>query len=184
MTCVFSHCGCTLPAGVMATSVEKEALPPDANNYGVTNWTDWTCGVDFPSGRDEAWAWKLDLSQHVGMAKIYWTTYSLKDRLLVWIDNVLYLDSGCVGTSDEEPVAPFKRLNSDAWETELYIPKGVKRMWLAVLPNCEGGSGTAWQIKVDCPDGNKNINDKRILKAYRTFQHNQGNYEHIAREWS
>lgn len=183
MSCATS-CGCVLPIGAITQYEKVDELPPDAASYGVNFWTDWSCGVDFPDGKDEAWAWKLDLTNHVGMAKIYWESYTQKDRLLIWVDKQLYLDTGCVGTSDDEPTVPFTRASSSRWQTQLYIPQGVKRMWLAVLPNCAGGSGTVWKVKVDCPDGNRNPNDRRILKAYRTFKPNEGNYEHIKQEWS
>lgn len=180
MTC----CGCLAfqSAGVMSNQKELVILPEGSQAKG---FTDHECGIDFPEGRDEAWAWRLPMKGKVGMANIELETYTQKDRMLFWLDRKLILDTGCIGTSDDTPIAPFTNPRKDVWGCELYIPKGARYLWVEVRPNCAGGSGTRWQLRINCPDGRVALNDKELTKAYRTHNFpDSGNIQHITPIWN
>nr|DAT04364.1 MAG TPA: hypothetical protein [Caudoviricetes sp.] len=181
MSCALS-CGCQVPAGALkAKDKWLEELPEGAISKG---FTEINCGLSFPAGGDEAWAWKIDLTGKYGLMVVSLQTYTQKDRMLFWIDKKLVLDTGCVGTNHETP-APFKRgLGPYAIGYELYVPKAARRMWIEVRPNCEGGRGTAWALNISCPNGQLANNDKAVMKAYRSFQFNNGDYTQIQPDWS
>lgn len=185
MSCTFSQCGCGAIAGVIASSVDTFDELPETTIDGKTikGFNDWTCGVKFPDGRSEAWAWKLDLSKYVGYATIAFETYTVKDRLIIWIDGSRVIDTGCVATNREVPTN-WVRTGNSRIETKVYVPQQAQRMWVAVLPNCEGGFNTWWQLEIDCPDGHKRSDDRRVLKSYRTNRNVSGMSEHIKQDWS
>lgn len=179
-----SCCGClsSLPGLLVSPHKEDDIIPEGAV---ATQFTDHECGVDFPSGGNEARAWRLPLSGKVGMMHIELETYSQKDRMLFWLDRKLVLDTGCVGTGDDSPPAPFTKGNKFHWGCDLYIPKASRYLWVEVRPNCKGGGSTAWKLNIKCPDGRVAINDKELTIAYRTYNHiDSGNIQHITPVWS
>lgn len=177
-------CGCmaTSSAGVIGGNrKEDDLLPEGAESLG---FVDHECGVDFPRGGDEAWAWRLPMKGKVGMMHIELETYEQKDRMLFWLDRKLILDTGCVGTDHDLPPSPFVGGNKLHWGCDLYIPKASRYLWVEVRPNCNGGSRTAWKLDIRCPDGRVAVNDKELTIAYRTHNHlNQGNIQHINPQW-
>ena len=181
MSCALS-CGCQIPVGALKSKDKwLEELPEGANSKG---FTEINCGLDFPNGRNEAWAWKIDLTGKYGLMRISLETYNKRDRMLFWIDKKLVLDTGCVSTDSETP-APFTRgLGKYHIGYDLYIPKAARRMWIEVRPNCAGGIITRWALNISCPNGQLANNDRAIMKAYRSFRINSGDYVQIQPEWS
>ena len=150
-------------------------LPPEL----VVNHVD-VMGCDFVKndGRDEPHAIMIDVSKVVGRMQFHYATRIQRDRFRLYMDKVMFFDTGCVGNGWQFTEA------ADTMH-EFYVPKGARRLWIECIPNCLNGfpaptnarastlynpqaRGTVWEIKTHCPDGRVAKNDAEILRIYRT----------------
>lgn len=146
-------CSCVITSMIGTIAGEKpyNAIPEGAI---ATQARQINCGVAFDDGRDEPMAWMLDISTAVGMMTFSYESYSKPDRFRLYMDRRMFWDSGCVGTR--------------GWQSHtFYVPKSAKRLWIETIPNCTGGTGTAWRINTSCPNGERAVNDRQILREYR-----------------
>lgn len=65
-----------------------------------------------------------------------WETFSIKDQIVVFYDNEIILDTGCVGENNSQ------QIELDGESTEIRVE---------VNPNCDGTTETQWNFTVDCP---------------------------------
>ena len=94
------------------------------------------CDSQRHAGGDTAVTVKVDLGQKSGSFDFYYQTYYQRDRILVRYRNRTLFDTGCVGASGTET---------------LHFNGSSKFVSVEVIPNCAGGSGTAWVFQVSCP---------------------------------
>ena len=65
-------------------------------------------------------------------------TYYQKDQIILYDQaSVVLFDSGCVGTQGERV-------------SNIAVPAGTTSIRVRVIPNCEGGTGTAWYLQIRC----------------------------------
>ncbi len=95
-----------------------------------------TCGGGTSaSGGDEGYSKTLELGATSGTISVSYSTYTQKDRIRITYGGATLLDSGCVGESKTIDV-PYSGNSTQAT--------------VVVEPNCEGGSGTAWDFSFGC----------------------------------
>ncbi len=87
-------------------------------------------GADTPDTRS------IELGKSAGTFDFTYRTYSQKDQILVKYQGSTLFDTGCVGASGT------KTLTYSGSATQITVQ---------VIPNCAGGSGTAWDYSVACP---------------------------------
>lgn len=95
-----------------------------------------TCGGgSTASGGDEGYSKTLELGATSGTLSLSFQTYTQKDRLRVMYGGATLIDTGCVGASGTLSAA-YSGTSTQAT--------------MVVEPNCEGGSGTAWDFSFGC----------------------------------
>lgn len=106
-----------------------ELMGPAETQYATCN-TQQVAGGDTPDTR------QVQMGQTSGTFQFFWETYSQRDQIIVSYNGTVLFDSGCVGAS--------------ATQTLSY--SGASSLiTVQVVPNCAGGSGTAWNYTVYCP---------------------------------
>lgn len=86
-------------------------------------------GNDFPDSRI------INVGQSKGSIRLSYQTYTVKDQIDVYYESKLIFTTGCVGDSGT------KKLEINGKETSVKI---------MVNPDCDGGSGTAWNYALQC----------------------------------
>ena|GEM_PF-6474042 len=97
------------------------------------------CDLNLDSeGGDEGYDQSFNAANGGYTIELTYDTFYQKDRIILYNqdDAVLY-DSGCVGTGGDVVV-------------EVTIPAGTDSIRVVVEPNCEGGTGTLWNLSVRC----------------------------------
>lgn len=94
------------------------------------------------AGHDTPETRKINMGQTSGTFTFEYTTYTLKDRMLVYSGSTELFDTGCICTS----------CTPDTPDSTRITYSGSSQITVYVDPNCEGGSGTAWNFTVYCPD--------------------------------
>jgi hypothetical protein len=94
------------------------------------------CSATQNAGGDTPDTRTIELGKPSGTFNFTYDTYSLKDRIIVRYQNNVLFDTGCVGESGTRP------LSDSGTSTSITVE---------VVPNCAGGTGTAWEYSVSCP---------------------------------
>lgn len=94
------------------------------------------CSTSQVAGGDTPDTRFVNLNQTGGTFLFQYSTYSQKDRIIIKHDGGVLLDTGCVGESNS------KNLSYSGNATGVTVE---------VQPNCAGGTGTAWDYSVHCP---------------------------------
>jgi len=91
-------------------------------------------GADTPVSR------RFDMGSTSATFTFNYETYTLKDQIRIWNDEVLIFDSGCVGTQGE-------RVTTVSFSSQSQVIR------VDVQPDCECPTctGTAWYFRVSCP---------------------------------
>lgn len=90
------------------------------------------------SGGDEGYDETFNAGNGGYTIELTYETFFQKDRIIMYSQTEAVLfDSGCVGTQ------------GDVVE-EIPIAEGITSIRVVVEPNCEGGSGTAWNLSIRC----------------------------------
>ncbi len=88
------------------------------------------------SGSDTPWTGQVEMNQTSGTFDFTYNTKTLEDRIIVSYEGTLLFDTGCVGATDTVP------LSYSGTTTTITV---------STMPNCAGGSGTAWDFGATCP---------------------------------
>lgn len=64
-------------------------------------------------------------------------SYTIKDQLIIKANGSTIYDSGCIGAHVTPTVT---------------VPGGTTSVEIIVVPDCEGGTGTAWTVAITCAD--------------------------------
>lgn len=112
--------------------VEVNTVKSNGVNFEVVAQCSSTqnAGADTPDTRS------IELGKSSGQFDFSYNTYTQKDQILVKYQGTTLFDTGCVGTSGT------KALTYNGSSTQITVQ---------VIPNCAGGSGTAWNYSVACP---------------------------------
>ncbi len=114
--------------GIAKTPISVVATP------GIVN----DCKDFVKAGKDAPQTHVVNLYNYAGVFEFKYNTESQKDRIVLEYEGKTLFDTGCVGTN---------RLKT---ENQNYSGNS-NQLTVRVEPNCEGGSGTAWNFKVSCP---------------------------------
>jgi cysteine-rich repeat protein len=102
------------------------------------------CDINLDSaGGDDGYeeTFKLDSFSAETKLKIEFEPFSKKDKLIVSTNNGTKYDSGCVGD----------RKGTDFnYSGDITIDENDEELTIKVKPNCTGGTGTAWKLRVKC----------------------------------
>ena len=106
---------------------------------GIQIIADSICSLDLNSaGGDEGFDETYNAGNGGYTLILTYETYRQKDRIILYNQsNVILFDSGCVGTQGEKVA-------------NIPVPAGTTSIRVVVEPNCEGGTGTAWYLRVEC----------------------------------
>jgi len=114
--------------------------------YAMQTWIDGIiviaediCSLNLDSsGGDEGFDETYNAGNGGYTLILTYETYFQKDRIILYNQsNVILFDSGCVRTQGEEVA-------------NIPVPAGTTSIRVVVEPNCEGGTGTAWYLRVEC----------------------------------
>lgn len=94
------------------------------------------CSTQQLAGSDTPETRLVELAKTSGTFQFDFNTQTQKDRIIVSYEGKALLDTGCVGTA--------------ATHFLTYLGNDT-RVSVEVIPNCEGGSGTAWAWTTHCP---------------------------------
>ncbi|MBK7472329.1 MAG: IPT/TIG domain-containing protein [Betaproteobacteria bacterium] len=94
------------------------------------------CSATQNAGGDTPDTRTIELGKLAGTFLFTFETYSQEDRIIVRYQNATVFDTGCVGASGTQPIS------YNGASTQISVQ---------VIPNCMGGSGTAWNYSVSCP---------------------------------
>ena len=78
----------------------------------------------------------IELGKPAGTFNFTYETYAQEDEIIVRYQGVTLFDTGCVGANGT------RSLSYSGTSTSITVQ---------VIPNCKGGSGTAWNYSVSCP---------------------------------
>lgn len=94
------------------------------------------CSSTQNAGGDTPDTRTIELGKASGSFNFSYDTYWQQDQIIVRYQGATLFDTGCVGASGT------KALSFNGTATEISVQ---------VIPNCAGGSGTAWDYAVSCP---------------------------------
>lgn len=94
------------------------------------------CGTKTAAGSDMPETHQFDLGQTSGTFELLYDTYFQEDLIRVVYEGNELFSSGCVGEAKTEKIT---------------YSGGSTTITVEVEPNCNGGSGTAWEFQVNCP---------------------------------
>lgn len=114
--------------------VEVNTVKSNGVNFDVLAQCSSTqnAGGDTPDTRT------IELGKPAGTFDFSYETYSQQDQILVKYQGNTIFDTGCLGTNGTKT----KTLTYNGSTTQIVVQ---------VIPNCKGGSGTAWNYTVACP---------------------------------
>ena len=141
--------------GVKATTVSfisdtqaTAKVPPNASTGDVVVEVngDKSNGVNFEviaqcsatqnAGNDTPDTRTIELGKTSGSFNFTYQTFAQEDQILVRYQGTTLFDTGCVGATGSV------QLNFSGTSTQITVQ---------VIPNCKGGTGTAWNYSVGCP---------------------------------
>ena len=123
----------SLPETWTKPVVNSVVLPSHATTTGPGVGT---CGVQQVAGGDTADQRLIEMGVKSGSFDFSYQTFSQQDRIIVRYGSDVLFDTGCVGAANTV------NLNYSGSSTKIEVE---------VIPNCAGGSGTAWNYTVGCP---------------------------------
>ena len=94
------------------------------------------CSATQNAGGDTPDTRTIELGKPAGTFNFTYDTYFQQDRIIVRYQNSTLFDTGCVGASGT------RALTYNGTSTSINVE---------VIPNCAGGTGTAWTYSVSCP---------------------------------
>ncbi len=94
------------------------------------------CSATQNAGADTPDTRTIELGKPAGTFVFTWNTYSQEDEIIVFYQGITLFDTTCIGSSG----APS--LHYSGTSTQITVQ---------VIPNCKGGTGTAWDYSVSCP---------------------------------
>jgi hypothetical protein len=113
-----------------AVPVPQPPEPPEPPAGGTP------CNELTTSGGDEPETRTVELGQTSGTFDFFYEMYSQKDQMVVSYEGMTLFDTGCVSGSATNQIS---------------YAGSTSQVTVEVVPNCEGGSGTAWDFTVSCP---------------------------------
>ena len=132
---------------------------------------DKVCPLLEGAGNDIPVAYRLNVTGVRGTMEFVFTSYTVPDRARIFIDGVMVVDTGCIGTSDgyvyddviPEDVPYSQRekqghsVPASPFEATIYVENN-RAVIVEVLANCVGNmnitatKGTAWNVNLLCAD--------------------------------
>ena len=109
----------------------REILGPAETQYAACNTTQ-LAGQDTPETRT------IQMGVTSGTFRFDYQTYTQQDQMLVKYQGATLFDTGCLGTGTTRT-------------TNIPFSGSTSLVTIEVIPNCAGGSGTAWEFTVFCP---------------------------------
>ncbi|MBK9607927.1 MAG: IPT/TIG domain-containing protein [Betaproteobacteria bacterium] len=94
------------------------------------------CSATQNAGGDTPDTRTIELGKPAGTFVFTYETYSQQDRIIVRYQGATLFDTGCVGANGSQSL-PYSGTST--------------QISVQVIPNCQGGSGTAWNYSVSCP---------------------------------
>lgn len=94
------------------------------------------CGMKTEAGSDLPETFTFELGQPSGTFNFAYETYSQEDSITISYEGRTIFSTGCVGANG------MRSITYSGTATEVIVD---------VRPNCAGGSGTAWNFQLDCP---------------------------------
>jgi hypothetical protein len=95
------------------------------------------CSTRTEAGEDTPETHTFSMGQTSGTFDFFYDTYIQEDRITVSYEGSVLFDTGCVGASATR---------------SLKYAGSSSQITVSVSPNCAGGSGTAWEFTVFCPE--------------------------------
>ena len=132
---------------------------------------DKVCPLLEDAGNDIPVAYRLNVTGVRGTMEFVFTSYTVPDRARIFIDGVMVVDTGCIGTSNGyvyDDVIPesipyqLRRIQdrsvpASPFESTIYVENN-REVIVEVLANCVGdmnitaSKGTAWVVNLLCAD--------------------------------
>ena len=94
------------------------------------------CSATQNAGADTPDMRTIELGKTSGTFVFAYETFSQQDQIIVRYNGATLFDTGCVGANGSKSL-PYAGTSS--------------QITVQVIPNCKGGSGTAWNYTVSCP---------------------------------
>ena len=123
-----------VPANASSGAVVVEVNGQKSN--GVPFEVVAQCSNTQNAGGDTPDTRTIELSKPAGTFNFTYETYAQEDEIIVRYQGVTLFDTGCVGANGT------RSLSYSGTSTSITVQ---------VIPNCKGGSGTAWNYSVSCP---------------------------------
>jgi hypothetical protein len=105
-------------------------MTPPTNPPVVQCSTTQVAGGDAPDTR------QVELAKAAGTFRFDFDTQTVQDQIIVSYEGRTLLNTGCVGTSASQ---------------QLSYTGNTTRVSVQVIPNCAGGTNTAWSWTAHCP---------------------------------
>ena len=132
---------------------------------------DKVCPLVEGAGNDIPVAYRINVTGVRGTMEFGFTSYTVPDRARIFIDGVMVVDTGCIGTHSgyvyddviPEDVDYSQRIRQDRsvpvgpFESTIYVENN-REVIVEVLANCVGDmnitayKGTAWEVNLLCAD--------------------------------
>jgi len=126
--------GAVVGVGVLAggaAAISSSTSEDDDDQVGRCN-TQTTAGQDTPETHT------FEMGQSAGTFRFDYETFGQEDRMLVIYQGGVLFDTGCLGTGGTRTV-------------NITYAGASTQVTVQVIPNCAGGTGTAWNFTVFCP---------------------------------
>jgi len=94
------------------------------------------CNQTVRQGGDAPEEHTISLGKKSGTFGFAWNMYGIRDRMRLVYDGGTIFDTGCYTGAGYQSV-PFSGSS--------------KTVRVVVSPNCQGGTGTSWEFRIDCP---------------------------------
>ena len=132
---------------------------------------DKVCPLLEDAGNDIPVAYRLNVTGVRGTMEFVFTSYTVPDRARIFIDGVMVVDTGCIGTSDgyvyDDVIPEYinysqrqiqgRSVPASPFEATIYVENN-REVIVEVLANCVGdmnitaSKGTAWMVNLLCAD--------------------------------
>ena len=132
---------------------------------------DKVCPLLEDAGNDIPVAYRLNVTGVRGTMEFVFTSYTVPDRARIFIDGVMVVDTGCIGTSSGYVYSDIipedvsysdrriqdRRVPESPFESTIYVENN-REVIVEVLANCVGdmnitaSKGTGWRVNLLCAD--------------------------------
>ncbi|MEO8132785.1 MAG: IPT/TIG domain-containing protein [Betaproteobacteria bacterium] len=123
-----------VPANASSGDVVVEVNTEKSN--GVNFEVIAQCSATQTAGGDTPDTRTVELGKTSGTFVFTYETFAQEDQIIVRYQNNVLFDTGCVGANGSVPL-PYSGTST--------------QISVQVIPNCKGGTGTAWNYSVSCP---------------------------------